>query len=99
MRVSKTYWRYFKVRSETGRSRSEYMECLAMDMAKLLGYLQELLDYFLFMFGPNECLEFLEASDKNRPMVVRVNTLKARGKDLAAALMKRGVRLDPLLRE
>jgi ribosomal RNA methyltransferase Nop2 len=86
----------FKARREAGRSRSEYMERLAMDMAELFGYLQELVDYFLSMFGPNECLEFLEASDKNRPMVVRVNTLKARRKDLAAALMKRGVRLDPL---
>lgn len=86
----------FKVRREPGRSRSEYIERLGQDMAELFGYLQELVDYFLSMFGPNECLEFLEASDKTRPLVVRVNTLKARRKDLAAALMKRGVRLDPL---
>ncbi|KAL7437791.1 hypothetical protein ACHAXM_005834 [Skeletonema potamos] len=86
----------FKTRREPGRSRSEYIERLAQDMAELFGYLQELVDYFLSMFGPNECLEFLEASDKSRPLVVRVNTLKARRKDLAAALMKRGVRLDPL---
>ena len=86
----------FKVRREPGRSRSEYIERLGQDMAELFGYLQELVDYFLSMFGPNECLEFLEASDKNRPLVVRVNTLKARRKDLAASLMKRGVRLDPL---
>lgn len=86
----------FKNRREVGRSRSEYIERLSQDMAELFGYLQELVDYFLSMFGPNECLEFLEASDKNRPLVVRVNTLKARRKDLAAALMKRGVRLDPL---
>eukprot|EP00956_Cyclotella_meneghiniana_P011668 scaffold16423_cov55-Cyclotella_meneghiniana.AAC.5 len=86
----------FKARREPGRSRSEYIERLGKDMAELFGYLRELVDYFLSMFGPNECLEFLEASDKNRPLVVRVNTLKARRKDLAAALMKRGVRLDPL---
>jgi len=86
----------FKSRREPGRSRSEYIERLAQDMAELFGYLQELVDYFLSMLGPNEALEFLEASDKPRPMVVRVNTLKARRKDLAAALMKRGVRLDPL---
>jgi ribosomal RNA methyltransferase Nop2 len=86
----------FKARREPGRSRSEYIERLGKDMAELFGYLQELVDYFLSMFGPNECLEFLEASDKSRPLVVRVNTLKARRKDLAAALMKRGVRLDPL---
>jgi len=86
----------FKDRREPGRSRSEYIERLGQDMAELFGYLQELVDYFLSMFGPNECLEFLEASDRSRPLVVRVNTLKARRKDLAAALMKRGVRLDPL---
>ena len=86
----------FKVRREPNRSRSEYIERLGKDMAELFGYLQELVDYFLSMFGPNECFEFLEASDKPRPLVVRVNTLKARRKDLAAALMKRGVRLDPL---
>ena len=86
----------FKNRREPGRSRSEYVERLAADMAELFGYLQELVDYFLSMFGPSECLEFLEASEKSRPLVVRVNTLKARRKDLAAALMKRGVRLDPL---
>ena len=86
----------FKNRREAGRSRSEYVERLAADMAELFGYLQELVDYFLSMFGPSECLEFLEASEKSRPLVVRVNTLKARRKDLAAALMKRGVRLDPL---
>jgi ribosomal RNA methyltransferase Nop2 len=86
----------FNARREPGRSRSEYIERLGNDMAELFGYLQELVDYFLSMFGPNECLEFLEASEKSRPLVVRVNTLKARRKDLAAALMKRGVRLDPL---
>ncbi|KAL7540442.1 hypothetical protein ACHAXR_010123 [Thalassiosira sp. AJA248-18] len=86
----------FKSRREPGRSRSEYIERLGQDMAELFGYLQELVDYFLSMLGPNECLEFLEASEKSRPLVVRVNTLKARRKDLAAALMKRGVRLDPL---
>ncbi|KAK1748995.1 putative RNA methyltransferase, NOL1/NOP2/sun family [Skeletonema marinoi] len=82
--------------SELRRTIAQQTSVLGQDMAELFGYLQELVDYFLSMFGPNECLEFLEASDKSRPLVVRVNTLKARRKDLAAALMKRGVRLDPL---
>ncbi|KAL9190226.1 hypothetical protein ACHAXT_007437 [Thalassiosira profunda] len=86
----------FKQRREPGRSRSEYLERLSADMAELFGYLHELVEYFLSMFGPTECLEFLEASEKQRPLVVRANTLKSRRKDLAAALMKRGVRLDPL---
>jgi 16S rRNA C967 or C1407 C5-methylase (RsmB/RsmF family) len=48
------------------------------------------------MFGPKEALEFLDASDKPRPLVIRTNTLKARRKDLAQALIKRGINLDPL---
>lgn len=35
------------------------------------------------MFSPAECIEFLEASDKPRPLVIRANTLKTRRKDLA----------------
>lgn len=35
------------------------------------------------MFSPAETVEFLEASDKPRPLVIRANTLKTRRKDLA----------------
>jgi ribosomal RNA methyltransferase Nop2 len=86
----------FKNRREEGRSRSEYVEQLISDIAELHGYLPELIEYFHSMFGPSETLEFVDASDKPRPLVIRTNTLKARRKDLAAALMKRGVTLDPL---
>ena len=86
----------FKNRREPHRSRSEYVEQLVSDISELHGYLPELVDYFLSMFGPSETLEFVEASDRPRPLVVRTNTLKARRKDLASALMKRGVSLDPL---
>jgi len=86
----------FKSRKEPGRSRSEYIDQLQSDMAELFGYLPELVEHFLSMFGPAETLEFLTASDSPRPLVIRTNTLKARRKDLAAALLKRGVTLDPL---
>jgi ribosomal RNA methyltransferase Nop2 len=86
----------FKTRREPGRARKEYIDMLGYFLAELYGYLPELVEYFLTMFGPTEALEFLEASDKPRPMVIRTNTLKARRKDLAAALIKRGVSLDPL---
>ena len=86
----------FKSRREPGRSRSEYIDQLQSDMAELFGYLPELVEHFLSMFGPAETLEFLTASDSPRPLVIRTNTLKARRKDLAAALLKRGVTLDPL---
>lgn len=86
----------FKSRRETNRSRTDYVDQLVSDIAELHGYLPELVDYFHSMFGPSETLEFVEASDRPRPLVVRTNTLKARRKDLASALMKRGVALDPL---
>jgi 25S rRNA (cytosine2870-C5)-methyltransferase len=86
----------FKARREPGRSRQEYLDRLCFFLSELYGYLPELMEYFLSMFGPTETLEFVDASDRPRPLVIRTNTLKTRRKDLAAALIKRGVSLDPL---
>ncbi len=86
----------FKTRREPNRARTEYIAQLSADLSELFGYLPELIDYFLTMFNPSETLEFLEASDATRPLVIRTNTLKTRRKDLAASLLKRGVTLDPL---
>lgn len=86
----------FKQRREPGRSRKEYVDQLGLFIAELYGYLPELIEYFLTMFSPSEALEFVDNSDKQRPLVIRTNTLKTRRKDLAMALMKRGVSLDPL---
>lgn len=86
----------FKTRREPERSRKEYVDQLGLFIAELYGYLPELVEYFLTMFSPSEALEFVDYSDKVRPMVIRTNTLKTRRKDLALALMKRGVSLDPL---
>ena len=61
-------------------------------MSSYYEFLRELVDLFLTIFSPHECVEFLDASVKPRPVVARCNTLKARRKDVAAALVKR---LDP----
>ena len=86
----------FKRRRETNRSRSDYLDVLTNDISELFGYLSELVAYFLSMFGPTETLEFIQAQESPRPLVIRTNTLKVRRKDLAASLLKRGVTLDPL---
>ncbi|CAI5743526.1 unnamed protein product [Hyaloperonospora brassicae] len=86
----------FSARREPGRSRVDYMESLAKDLAGYYGYNRELIDMFLQMFSPAECVEFVEANEQPRPLVIRTNTLKARRRDLAQALIQRGVNLDPL---
>lgn len=62
----------------------------------LCRYNAELIDYFFDIFSPKECLEWLEANESDRPLVIRTNTLKTRRRDLAQALINRGVNLDPL---
>ena len=48
------------------------------------------------LFPISEALEFFEASQVGRPVIIRTNTLKTRRKDLAQALINRGVQLEPL---
>ncbi|GMF09370.1 unnamed protein product [Phytophthora lilii] len=87
---------HFSARREPGRSRVDYVESLAKDLSGYFGYNRELIDMFLKMFSPAECVEFVEANEQPRPLVIRTNTLKARRRDLAQALIQRGVNLDPL---
>ena len=68
---------------------ADYMDRLAEDLCEYYGYIRELADMFLQMFSPSECVEFMEASDQSRPLVIRTNTLKTRRKDLAQVLHHR----------
>lgn len=81
----------FKNQKEAGRSRTEYLTQLRDDMSNYFGYLPELVDKFLTMFSPAECLQFLEANEVPRPMTIRANTLKTRRRDLAQTLINRYV--------
>ena len=55
-----------------------------------------MLDALLGLFAPSEAVEMMEAVEVPRPITLRVNSLKARRRELAAALIARGVNLDPI---
>lgn len=81
---------------ENGRSRPEYTELLRKDLCTYYSYNDFLMDKLMNMFAINELLEFLEASEVQRPLTIRANSLKTRRRDLASALINRGVNLDPI---
>ncbi|XP_035722461.1 25S rRNA (cytosine-C(5))-methyltransferase nop2-like [Vespa mandarinia] len=86
----------FKKLREENRSRSEYLNLLQHDLCTYYSYNNFLLEKLMQIFSLDELLEFLEASEVQRPMTIRTNTLKTRRRDLAEALINRGVNLDPI---
>ncbi|KAL4427894.1 hypothetical protein ABPG75_001983 [Micractinium tetrahymenae] len=86
----------FKQLREGGRSRAEYLEQLKRDLATYYGYNQFMVDALLAMFSVGEALELIEAQEVPRPVTLRTNTLKTRRRELAGALINRGVNLDPI---
>uniref|UniRef100_A0A8C3E2M5 NOP2 nucleolar protein n=1 Tax=Corvus moneduloides TaxID=1196302 RepID=A0A8C3E2M5_CORMO len=86
----------FAVKREEGRSRQEYLALLRRDMAAYYSYSDFLLTKLMDIFPFPELINFLEANEVPRPVTIRTNTLKTRRRDLAQALINRGVNLDPL---
>lgn len=73
----------FKRLREENRLRSEYTELLRRDLCTYYSYNDFLMEKLMQMFSLDELLEFLEASEVQRPMTIRANTLKTRRRDLA----------------
>lgn len=88
--------RDFGAQREEGRSRTEYLNRLQKDLATYYSYGDFLLSKLMELFPLSELIEFLEANEVPRPVTLRTNTLKTRRRDLAQALINRGVNLDPL---
>ncbi|ORC84743.1 nucleolar protein [Trypanosoma theileri] len=86
----------FKEEREEDRTREEYMQLLRSDVMELYEYNDFLTDAILLLFPPAEAIEFFEAMEKPRPTTIRVNTLKAKRRDLVQALVKRGMNVEPL---
>ncbi|XP_064642182.1 uncharacterized protein LOC135496668 [Lineus longissimus] len=85
----------FKTRREEGRSRKDYLTQFRKDLCMYYSYNDFLMEKLMELF-PQEIIEFLEANEVDRPVTLRTNTLKTRRRDLAQALINRGVNLDPI---
>lgn len=86
----------FKDLAEENRSRSEYVSQLLDDISSYYGYTRFLAERLFNLFKPSEAIEFFEANEVARPITIRANTLKTRRRDLAQALVNRGVNLQPI---
>lgn len=75
----------FKRLREKNRPRSEYTNLLQQDLCTYYSYNDFLMLKLIQMFPLDELLEYLEASEVQRPMTIRTNTLKTRRRDLAEA--------------
>ena len=59
-------------------------------------YNSDICDLIFNLFSPNEAVKFMEASDSQKILTIRANTLKTKRRELAKNLISRGVNLDPL---
>ncbi|XP_028665823.2 probable 28S rRNA (cytosine(4447)-C(5))-methyltransferase [Erpetoichthys calabaricus] len=86
----------FATKREPGKQRSDYLNLLKHDLAMYYGYNTFLVEKLMDIFPMSELIDFLESNEVQRPVTIRTNTLKTRRRDLAQALINRGVNLDPL---
>lgn len=77
------------------KSRSAYIDELAELITTYYEYNNELAEYFVSLFPPAELINFLEASQSQRPLVIRTNTMRTKRRELAQILIQKGVNLDP----
>jgi 25S rRNA (cytosine2870-C5)-methyltransferase len=69
---------------------------LKKQLKLLYDYNDFMLETILALFPVDEALEFISACEAERPITLRCNTLKTRRRQLAQALISRGVNLDPI---
>merc|ERR1739844_439166 len=86
----------FSARREEGKSRHEYLDCLKRDLCTYYDYNDYMMNKMMGVFSLDELVESLEANEGQRPLTIRTNSLKTKRRDLAQALINRGVNLDPV---
>lgn len=86
----------FSKLAESGRSRSDYISQLLKDICTYYGYSPYLAEKLFNLFPVREAFAFFEANESPRPIVIRTNTLRTHRRELAQALMNRGVTLEPV---
>ncbi|KAG1891247.1 NOL1/NOP2/sun family RNA met [Suillus subluteus] len=96
MRECVPCFNYVCIFNDIYRLRSEYVEQLVSDIASYYGYNDLLAEKLFQLFPVSEAIEFFEANEVSRPVTIRTNTLKTRRRDLAQALINRGVNLEPI---
>lgn len=86
----------FKERRESDRKRYEYIDALQKSVCECFEYNEELVEMLMDVFPNAEIVDFMEASESPRPLTIRTNTLKVRRRELAQALISRGMNVDPI---
>eukprot|EP00759_Apiculatamorpha_spiralis_P005094 PhF_6_TR13025/c0_g1_i1/m.20657/K14835/NOP2; 25S rRNA (cytosine2870-C5)-methyltransferase len=86
----------FSDERDEGHDRTEYLQILMKDLGRLYDYNEFLLTKLFDMLPPEEVVELIEANEKDRPLTLRVNTLKTKRRDLAQALAARGMHVQAL---
>lgn len=81
---------------QEGRSRAEYTAQLLKDICAYYGYSEYLAEKLYNLFTPREAFAFFEANESARPVTIRTNTLRTNRRELAQALINRGVTLEPV---
>ncbi|KAF2484750.1 NOL1/NOP2/sun family-domain-containing protein [Neohortaea acidophila] len=86
----------FKELHDPARSRNDYTQSLLKDICAYYGYSPFLAAKLFSLFPPQEALAFFDSNESPRPMVIRTNTLRTARRQLAQALINRGVQLQPV---
>ncbi|KAM3433413.1 hypothetical protein NHJ13734_006447 [Beauveria thailandica] len=86
----------FSKLAEAGRSRADYTSQLLDDICAYYNYSPFLAEKLYNLFTPREAFAFFESNEAPRPIVIRTNTLRTHRRDLAQALINRGVTLEPV---